>query len=254
MHTRAIFLEGGTDRLLKLDGILQGAYGAPEAALGNRRNPLNEAVYILLTYQTNIARAKFIWRRLRSAFGRWEEVERATASHVATVLRQGGLQRQKARALKALLDRVRSVFGALSLGRLRGESDDCAERILTHLPGLSLKGARCVLLYSLDRNVFPVDVNTFRVLKRAGVIPADSVYRRRSLHDALQEVVPPSHRKRLHVNLVIHGQKTCLPRNPKCSSCAALSICQRVGLPETVLCYNQTSRAGPASRERPARA
>jgi endonuclease-3 len=231
-HRVAILLKGGVSRLRNLIWILQEAYGAPEAALGNRRDPLDEAIYILLTYQTNIARSKLVWRQLRSNFRRWEEVERATSSQVATVMRQGGLHQQKSRTIQALLKKVRSMFGALTLRSLRKESDERAERTLTQLPGLSLKGARCVLLYSLDRDAFPVDVNTFRIFKRIGIIAPDSIYRRKSLHDALQEAVPPSHRKRFHVNLVIHGKKTCLPRRPKCSSCAALSICKRVGLPK----------------------
>ena len=42
-------------------------------------------------------------------------------------------------------------------------NDADGERLLMRLPGLSWKGARCILLYSLRRDVFPVDGNTFRV-------------------------------------------------------------------------------------------
>jgi endonuclease III len=224
-------LRGNAKRqLFELDRMLQGTYGAPEGALGNKRNPLNEAIYILLSYQTNLRKSKLVWRQLRSSIPRWEDVERAPVGRVAAILRQGGLHRQKARVIKALLGKVRKAFGELSLTALREESDERAEHTLTQLPGLSWKGARCVLLYSLDRDVFPVDVNTFRILKRIGIIAADSVYRRKSLHDRLQEAIPPLRRRQFHVNLVIHGQRTCLPLNPKCTACAVRPICNMTGL------------------------
>lgn len=231
-HEGGTFQDRNRAKLAKLERALQKVYGAPEAQLGNKRNPLNEAIYIILSYQTNLRRSKLIWTRLRSSFHRWHDLEITSTKCVAGILHEGGLQRQKAREIKALLLAVRRAFGNLSLNDLRKKSDKQAERILTRLPGLSWKGARCVLLYALARKVFPVDVNTFRVLKRVGIIQANAVYRRKALHDSLQAAVPPSHRKRFHVNLVIHGQRTCLPVHPKCEICPIRSTCPRIGLSE----------------------
>ncbi len=130
-----------------------------------------------------------------------------------------------------LLKVTKQETGTYSLDVLRNMEDDEAERFLTRLPGLSWKAARCVLLYSLGRDVFPVDGNTFRIFKRAGVLARGSVYRRRGLHDGLQDAVEASRRKSFHVNLVVHGQRTCLPRRPLCSSCLARSICPMCGVP-----------------------
>jgi endonuclease III len=99
------------------------------------------------------------------------------------------------------------------------------------LPGLSWKGARCVLLYSLGRHVLPVDSNTFRILQRTGVLSRQAVYRRRTVHDAIQAAVPAHRRRTLHVNLVVHGQRTCLPRAPQCPRCPLNADCPRIGLP-----------------------
>jgi endonuclease-3 len=62
------------------------------------------------------------------------------------------------------------------------------------------------------------------------VLAPEAVYRRRSLHDELEGLVQPERRRALHVNLVIHGQRTCLPRTPRCSACPAHSACRRLGL------------------------
>jgi endonuclease III len=217
-------------RLVDIDRLLAAAYCTPETSLGNKDDPLDEAIYIILSFQTDLARFGETWARLRSAYPTWDAVEQASVRDVAAVLRPGGLHRQKARAIKRLLENVRRVAGVLSLNLLRSMSDADAERVLTQLPGLSWKGARCVLLYSLRRNAFPVDANAFRILRRSGIVRWGAVYRRRTLHDSLQAAVSPRRRRALHVNLVIHGQRTCRPIQPRCNRCVLLSLCPRKGV------------------------
>jgi endonuclease III len=221
---------GAVDRLADIDAVLDAAYGTPEAELGNKPDPLDEAIYIILSFQTNLVRFSSTWSRLRTAYASWDALEHAAARDVARILRDGGLHRQKTRTIRRLLAEVRRVAGEYSLDLLRALNDEEAERLLTRLPGLSWKAARCVLLYSLDREVLPIDSNTFRILKRTGVLSRRSVYRRRSLHDAIQAAVPAIRRRTLHVNLVVHGQRTCLPRAPKCACCPLNADCPKVGL------------------------
>ena len=221
------------ERLTQMDRLLAATYRTPESALRNKSDPLDEAIYIILTFQTDIPRAKETWGRLRNKYRTWSAVEKAPRGELERVLRPGGLQKQKAASIKALLREVRRLNGSLSLDFLHRLSTEEAERILLRLPGLSWKGARCVLLYSLRRHSFPVDVNTFRILKRIGILRLTAVYRRKSLHDELQNAVRGPRRKSLHINLVIHGQRTCLPRSPKCSVCPIRSICGSYsGLPK----------------------
>ena len=221
---------GAAARLSRIDGILDAAYGSSESGLGNKDDPLDEAIYIILSFQTNLSRVKSTWSALRAAYPSWEALEQAPATKVAHVLRGGGLHHQKARTIGRLLFAVRRFGGELSLDLLRGMNDADAERILTRLLGLSWKGARCVLLYGLRRDVFPVDGNTFRILRRSGVLAACAVYRQRRLHDALQASVPAARRRSLHVNLVVHGQRTCIPRSPRCPDCPLLALCARMDL------------------------
>jgi len=230
MTPRFRFAPHGRKRLHDLDRLLHEAYGAPESVLGNQVDPLDEAIYIILSFQTDLPRFKETWQKLRSAFPSWRDVEQASVHKVAAALRSGGLHRQKARAIKRLLRAVRRRFGRLSLDSLREMADAEAEQVLTHLPGISWKGARCILMYSLDRKVFPIDGNTFRVLRRIGVIPVSSVYRRLSLHDAVQDAIAPEQRRRYHVNLVVHWQEVCLPQRPRCRGCPAATVCPRRGL------------------------
>jgi endonuclease III len=230
MRTPPPLRRGAVERLAQLDAILEAAYRTPEVELGNKDDPLDEAIYIILTFQTGLPRFSSTWSRLRAAYPTWDELERAPTREIARVLREGGLHRQKARTIRRLLLAVRRVAGELSLDLLRAMNDADGERLLTRLPGLSWKGARCILLYSLRRDVFPVDGNMFRILKRTGILSRRAVYRRRALHDTLQAAVPAPRRRALHVNLVVHGQRRCLPRLPQCPRCPLLTTCPKVGL------------------------
>lgn len=230
MTVASLLRPGAAKRLACIDAALEDVYGHPEIELGNKPDPLDEAIYIILSFQTDLARLSSTWSRLRAAFPSWDKLERASARDVACILRGGGLHRQKARIIRRLLAEIRKITGEHSLGLLRAMNDDEAERLLTRLPGLSWKAARCVLLYSLGREVLPIDSNTFRILKRTGVLSRQAVYRRRSLHDAIQASVPAPRRRAFHVNLVVHGQRMCLPRAPQCTCCPLNGDCPKVGL------------------------
>ncbi len=230
MRTASPLRPGAVERLAHIDAVLEAAYGTPEAELGNKPDPLDEAIYIILSFQTDLARFSSTWSRLRAAYPSWDALERAAARDVARVLRDGGLHKQKTRTIRRLLAEVRRVADEYSLDLLRAMNDQEAEGLLTHLPGLSWKAARCVLLYSLGRDVLPIDSNTFRILKRTGVLSRRAVYRRRTLHDAIQAAVPARRRRTLHVNLVVHGQRTCLPRDPHCECCPLGTDCPKIGL------------------------
>jgi endonuclease III len=217
--------QGARAKLMVVDQRLERLYRRAEQVLGNMSDPLDEAIYIILSLQTNLKRLRTTWASLRANFPRLEDLEKATPKRIARALQTGGLQHQKALTIKRLLRQVRAQTGGLSLDHLRHAGDEEAERFLLCLPGLSWKSARCVMLYSLSKCTFPVDVNTFRIAKRLGIVPGDAVYRRKSLHDALQHAVPPERRKPLHVNLVVHGQRVCLPVKPRCTECAVAHVC-----------------------------
>ncbi|MGH8643224.1 MAG: endonuclease III domain-containing protein [Gammaproteobacteria bacterium] len=226
----ASLARGASARLARIDRELERTYGTPEYELGNQSDPLDESVYIILSFQTDLARLKASWESLRRRFPSWLDVRHARLPAVARSIQASGLQVQKAERIKALLSAVEDRAGSLSLDCLHALSDEEAERFLLKLPGLSWKGARCVLLYSLSRARFPVDGNTFRILKRTGVLCPNSVYRRRELHDALERVVPAARRRLLHVNLVVHGQRTCIPGRPRCPACPLSDFCPRIGV------------------------
>ncbi len=217
-HKRAV-----RRRMQRLARIFERVYGTPD--LGNLADPLDEAIYILITYQTDLERARAVWAELKARFPLWRDVLSAPAAELERVLRPSGFQLSRARLIRSMLQVVRRRWGALSLQALEMLDSERAEVELRALPGLDIKGARCVLMYALGRAAFPVDSNVFRFMRRYGVVASSARYRRKSTHDELQDLVAPSDRYRFHVNLVVHGQRTCVPRNPRCGSCVVQRTC-----------------------------
>jgi len=210
-------------RIARIAETLARAYGTPD--LGNLPDPLEEAAYIILTHQTDIPRARLVWSAFRQRFPTWNAVLQASDDSVANVLRPSGLHLARSRLLRALLGSVVRQFGTPSLEACRSMETGEAERLLRALPGLDRKSARCVLLYSLARTVLPVDSNTHRFALRYGILRPGTLYRRARVHDELQELVPPALRHDFHVNLVVHGQRTCTPRDPRCPKCPLRRSC-----------------------------
>jgi len=217
-------------RLKDVASRLQRAHRGDESELGNQPDPLDEAVYIILSFQTDVPRLRLTWSNLRQAYPDWGSALTSGVTGLEHVLKPAGLHRQKATTIVRLLESVRDLTGSLSLECLRAMRDEDAEHFLLRLPGLGWKGARCVLLYSLDRKVLPVDTNTFRILKRNAIIPIDTVYRKKTVHDAIQAAVNHRARRRTHVNFVLHGRRVCLPRGPLCDRCVLSRLCPKAGV------------------------
>ena len=201
--------------------------------LGNFSNPLDELVYIVLSTRTRGTVFGRTFRALKKKFPQWEKAARASTSSIEKVLAPAGLSKKKARWLKETLREIINREGSASLGKLKTLRSSDAEVYLTSLPGVGLKTARCVLMYSLGRRVFPVDANARRLLERLGLLDHSVHYN--YVHNAAQELVPPSLRIDLHIYAVIHGRRTCLPRNPRCTTCPLLELCAhgRTRVPKT---------------------
>ena len=201
---------------------LESEYRTPD--LGNFPDPLDEAIFILLTTQTHHPNFSVTWNNLKKAFPTWEKARRARRTSIERVIRPGGLAKQKSALIKRLLNKV-NKNGNLSLDFLSGLSDENAEKYLTGLPGLGLKTSRCILMYSLGRKVFPVDTHAFRIFRRLGLIPDSWQYSSKVVQNSIQDMVPPSVRYGLHVNLVVHGRERCFTTNPLCDGCPLLRSC-----------------------------
>ena len=121
---------------------------------------------------------------------------------------------------------------ALAVKPLRKMSDKDAETFLLSLPGVGKKVARCVLMYSLGRQVFPVDTHCWRIARRLGWVrptQKDKHCAPRDM-DRLQSKIPPEFRYSLHVNMISLGREICTPTAPRCDECPISAWCPKIGV------------------------
>ena len=197
-------------------------YGDPRHY--NKKDPLDELIFIILSAKTTEASYLRTYDALKNAFDDWFHILDTRRGVVAHIISSGGLSYKKEDQIRALLDDVKGRTGAEGLNLLSKMSTNEAEEFLTSLPGAGLKTARCVLMYSLGREVFPVDTHVRRVLSRLGIIRFERLSDK--VQNSIQKRVPSEIRYKLHVNLVAHGRAICRARNPLCNSCVLSDICK----------------------------
>lgn len=199
----------------------------------NRKNPLDELLFILCSVKRSEIVYLRAFRSLKQAFPSFEDLTKASKKNLVSKVSWGGLQNQKAASVKALMEAIVERFGQPSLSKLKHLNDEECEEFLTSLPGVGKKVARCVMLYSLDRKVFPVDSHCWRIAGRLGWINPSSTngnYCSSGDMDHLQKIIPPDLRFGLHVNMVSLGRQICKARFSKCCDCVIAAFCQKRGL------------------------
>ena len=195
----------------------------------NKRNPLDELFFILCSVKRSEKVYLKAFKSLKHNFPSYQKLAAASAREISKAVAWGGLQNQKAAAVKAIAETLIQKFGKPTLAPLKRMSDEACEQFLCSLPNVGRKVARCVMLYALDRQVFPVDSHCWRIARRLGWVNKASHKKYCSARDMdfLQELIPPPLRFSLHVNMVSHGRKICFAHFPQCKACKINLYCQK---------------------------
>jgi len=201
-------------------------HGTPD--LGNVADPISELIYMILCRRTRIGTARKQLDEIRHRFHDWRDILN-TPKDLMPLLKSGGFANQKAKTITQVLRKIQTDFGEISLSQLENSPDEEVLSYLTSLPGIDLKSAQCVMLYSLGRKSFPVDAHTISVLSRLGIFEPllgdISGLEHRVVQRALLDLVPPRLRGSLHVNAVAHGQLVCRKQRPDCQNCSIRKLC-----------------------------
>jgi len=196
----------------------------------NRRNPFEELLYILCTVRTSEKNYQKIYKNMKVHFPRREMLANTSVEELADIIHVGGLQRRRANNILRCVAIINETFGKLSLSPLKKLNDIECERFLKTLPGVGTKVARCVMLYSLDRMVFPVDTHCWRICKRIGWITTTNQTCTEKDMDRIQDMIPKDLRFKLHVNMISLGRDICTAKKPNCGYCPISRFCQRIGV------------------------
>ena len=184
---------------------------------------LDELIAVILSQNTSDANSDAAFESLRRRFPDWDAVRQAAPARIARAIRRGGLSRQKAPRIKAILQRIHDERGELSLEFLHDWPAEKAIEYLRSFPGVGPKSAACVLLFACRKPVLPVDTHVHRVSLRLGLI--DPHVDAAKAHEELARLVPPRRVLDFHIQLIRHGRAICVARSPKCGECTLLELC-----------------------------
>jgi endonuclease III len=227
MAGRRASQNGSTDggRMRLIERRLRLEYGRPRHF--NPTDPLDDLIFLVLSRMTQEVKYVRTYARLRSSLSTWGAVREAPPDQLEELIHEAGLAPTKTAQLQAILAEIDAREGAMSLHRLRSMVDEDVERYLTTLPGVARKTALCVMLYTLDRDVLPVDTHVWRVAQRLGLAPAGGWSEAQGRR--LEARVPPGLRASLHVTLVAHGREVCRAPRPDCGGCMLTDLCPTAG-------------------------
>ena len=204
------------------------AYGCPIPYFHDF-DPLSELVSSLLSHRTRNAESGRAFKQLRARFPTWEAVRDAPTAEVEELVAPCTWPEQKAPRIQQVLRAITEKRGGeLSLDFLEDWPVIEAREWLEDLPGVGPKTSAATLLFSrLRKPALPVDSHHHRVAVRLGLIPASISVG--PAHALLEAQLPADWSAQQvydnHEALMLHGQRVCLPRGPKCGKCVVLDLC-----------------------------
>jgi len=190
-------------------------------------SPLAVLILTILSQNTTDVNSHRAYKSLTTTFPSWEEVAAADIGDIAAAIRGGGLGDIKARHIKAALAEIRRQRGRLELDFLSRLPLDEARDWLKKLPGVGIKTASCVLLFSLGMPALPVDTHVLRVARRLGLLPAKATAEQ--AHRTLEKLAPAGDVYPFHMLMIEHGRRVCKAQRPQCPRCTLGKICPSYG-------------------------
>jgi endonuclease III len=212
---------GKSKEILIINGLLIKHFGKPKRQ-NPLPNPLDLLIATILSQNTNDNNSYKAFRNLKTVYKSWYELVGIKSSAIEKIIRVAGLAKQKAGAIKNLIDTLHER-GELNLNFILKLNDSEAIEQLTSFKGVGVKTASCVLLFALKKNVCPVDTHVHRTTNRLGIVnektPDKAFY---SLNKNFPEGIAHS----FHTNLIRLGREICKPSNPSCGVCPLVKVCK----------------------------
>lgn len=194
-------------------------------AAWSSKDPMSMLVDIILSHRTRDEQTAAAYDNLLRRFGSWEAVRDAPTSEVQEAVANVNWPEVKAPRLQALMRRITEERGELKLDFLRDLPVEESAAWLNRLEGVGPKTTACVLLFSCQQPLLPVDVHVHRVSGRLGLIgkkvTADNA------HALLQALLPNDSQTiyNFHKGLLRHGQRICVFERPRCNICPITDLC-----------------------------
>ena len=189
------------------------------------KDPMSMLVDIILSHRTRDEQTAAAYDNLLRRFGSWEAVRDAPTSEVQATIDNVNFPEVKAPRLQTIMRQITQERGNLNLDFLCDLPVEESAAWLNRFEGVGPKTTACVLLFSCQKPLLPVDVHVHRVSGRLGLIgkkvTADQA------HTLLQALLPHDARSiyNFHKALLRHGQRVCVYEHPRCNRCVVSDLC-----------------------------
>ncbi len=210
------------ERIKQLNRLLVKHFGIP---FRQKRlpNPVDTLIATILSQNTNDKNSFKAYQNLKKKYPTTDKLLLAKRSEIENVIKVAGLGKQKSASIKNFLSALIIKSSKLDLHHIKKMTDEEIMNELTSVKGIGVKTASCVLLFSLDRNVCPVDTHVHRTLNRVGIVKTSTPDKTFLL---LNGKLPDKIGHQFHTNLIKLGREICKPAKPLCSICPLLEVCK----------------------------
>lgn len=185
-------------------------------------NPVDMLIGTILSQNTNDKNSYKAYQNLKENYNSWEDVAKLPRSKIERIIRVAGLGKQKSKAIKNVLTGLEKNNGKITLKHLNSADDQSVISELTRYDGVGVKTASCVLLFSMERNVCPVDTHVHRTLNRIGIVNTKSPNK---TFNTIFGNIPVGTAHSFHTNLIRLGREICKPSKPHCKICPLEKLC-----------------------------
>ncbi|HEY3274419.1 MAG TPA: endonuclease III [Methanocella sp.] len=185
-------------------------------------SPFDVLIATILSQNTTDRNSHRAFANLYTKYDTPVKLAKAPEKEIAELIRIGGLHEQKAKLIKQVAQLVIDEYGG-DLNFVCDADPEAARKELLTIKGVGPKTADCVLLFSCNRDVIPVDTHVFRITKRLGIVPEMADHE--ATHRILMEKIPEGERGSVHVDLIRFGREICKAQNPQHDKCFLIDLC-----------------------------
>jgi endonuclease-3 len=204
---------------VKILDILQKEYPDARVTL-EFKDPLQLLIATILAAQCTDERVNQVTKDLFKKYRKASDYAGADLRTLEGEIRSTGFFRNKAKSIIGCGQALVQKFNG-QVPRTLGE--------LTTLPGVGRKTANIILGNALGQQAIAVDTHVKRVTHRLGWAKSDDPDK---IEFELMEVIPQDRWTLACHQIVFHGRRVCMAKNPQCLACPVAKLCPKIGVAE----------------------
>lgn len=178
------------------------------------RDPFHVLIATVLSQRTKDLNTYKASKQLFRVFPHAQAIAAADLAEIEALIRPSGFYRVKAKGIQSLCRELVDRFG--------GEVPEDIDAMVS-LPMVGRKTANCVLSYGFNVDAMCVDTHVHRICNRLGWVTTENAD---GTEAKLRKIVPKDRWSEVNRIMVRFGQKTCIPRNPRCYQCPVTAHCE----------------------------